>query len=96
VALPKHSVVSLEPIAETDEEGHFRFTRHGRHRVVRTASKRGVGASDRLEVRHYFRDQNRELEEPLQLSPLWSRIGAAPGSSLSDCPSTPLPTYATH
>jgi hypothetical protein len=53
----------------TDDQGHFRFTRHDRHRVVLTASKPGVGASGRLEVRLYFRNQNRELDEPLQLAP---------------------------
>jgi hypothetical protein len=71
VVLSERTIVSLEPIAETvtDDEGHFRFTRHDRHRVVLTASKPGVGASGRLEVRLYFRNQNRQLEEPLQLAP---------------------------
>jgi hypothetical protein len=71
VVLSERTIVSLEPIAQTvtDDAGRFGFTRHDRHRVVLSASKPGVGASGRLEVRLYFRNQNRELNEPLQLSP---------------------------
>ena len=71
VVLSERTIVSLDPIAETvtDAEGHFRFTGHDRHRVVLTASKPGIGQSGRLEVRLYFRNQNRELAEPLQLAP---------------------------
>jgi hypothetical protein len=71
VVLSERTIVSLDPIAKTvtDDEGHFRFTRHDRHRVVLTASKPELGASGRLEVRLYFRNQNRQLEEPLQLVP---------------------------
>jgi hypothetical protein len=70
VVLAERTIVSLDPIAETvtDDQGHFRFTRHERHRVVLSASKPGVGASGRLEVRLYFRNQNRELDQPLQLN----------------------------
>jgi hypothetical protein len=50
-------------------DGSFRFVKHDRHRVVLTASKDGVGASGRLEVRLYFRNQNRHLDEPLRLVP---------------------------
>lgn len=71
VVLSERTIVSMEPIAETmtDEQGRFEFTEHDRHRVVLSASKPGVGASGRLEVRLYFRNQNRELAEPLQLAP---------------------------
>jgi hypothetical protein len=71
VVLSERTIVSLDPIAETvtDDEGQFQFTHHDRHRVVLAASKPGVGASGRLEVRLYFRNQNRQLEEPLQLAP---------------------------
>ncbi|HEX5077565.1 MAG TPA: carboxypeptidase-like regulatory domain-containing protein [Geminicoccaceae bacterium] len=71
VVLSERTIVSLDPIAETvtDDQGNFRFTGHDRHRVVLTASKPGVGQSRRLEVRLYFRNQNRELAEPLQLAP---------------------------
>jgi hypothetical protein len=71
VVLSERTIVSLDPIArtETDDDGHFRFNRHDRHRVVLTASKPGLGASGRLEVRLYFRNQNRELDQPLQLAP---------------------------
>jgi hypothetical protein len=71
VVLSERTIVSLEPIAETvtDGAGQFRFTRHDRHRVVLTAAKPGVGESGRLEIRLYFRNQNRELDEPLLLSP---------------------------
>jgi hypothetical protein len=71
VVLSERTIVSLDPIAETvtDDDGRFAFTRHDRHRVVLSASKPGVGASGRLEVRLYFRNQNRELAEPLRLAP---------------------------
>jgi Carboxypeptidase regulatory-like domain len=71
VVLSERTIVSLEPIAETttDDQGHFLFTHHDRHRVVLTASKPGTGESGRLEVRLYFRNQNRELAEPLLLHP---------------------------
>jgi hypothetical protein len=71
VVLSERTIVSLEPIAETvtDDGGWFQFARHDRHRVVLTARKPGVGNSGRLEVRLYFRNQNFELDEPLQLTP---------------------------
>jgi hypothetical protein len=71
VVLSERTIVSLEPIAETmtDDQGHFEFTGHDRHRVVLTASKPDVGETGRLEVRLYFRNQNRELDQPLQLAP---------------------------
>jgi hypothetical protein len=70
VVLSERTIVSLDPIARTmtDDQGNFRFMGHDRHRVVLTASKPGLGNSGRLEVRLYFRNQNRELEEPLQLA----------------------------
>jgi hypothetical protein len=69
VVLAERTIVSLDPIAETrtDAEGAFRFVGHDRHHVVLTASKDGVGASGRLEVRLYFRNQNRRLDDPLKL-----------------------------
>jgi Carboxypeptidase regulatory-like domain len=71
VVLSERTIVSLEPIAETvtDDQGRFQFSRHDRHRVVLSARKAGVGASGRLEVSLYFRNQNRALEEPLRLAP---------------------------
>jgi len=70
VVLSERTLVSLEPIAETTTgaDGGFRFAKHDRHRVVLTASKDGVGASGRLEVRLYFRNQNRQLDQPLRLA----------------------------
>ena len=60
-----------EPIAETvtDDQGKFQFERHDQHRVVLTAKKPGVGESNRRGVRLYFKNQNRELDTPLLLSP---------------------------
>jgi Carboxypeptidase regulatory-like domain len=71
VVLSERTIVSLEPIAETvtDDAGRFQFTRHDRHRLVLSASKPEVGNSGRLEVRLYFRNQNLELAEPLELAP---------------------------
>jgi Carboxypeptidase regulatory-like domain len=71
VVLSERTIVSLEPIAETvtDGQGRFQFSRHDRHRVVLSARKAGVGASGRLEISLYFRNQNRALEEPLRLAP---------------------------
>ena len=69
VVLSERTLVSLEPIARTltGADGSFRFEKHDRHRLVLTASKEGVGESGRLEVRLYFRNQNRQLDEPLRL-----------------------------
>jgi Carboxypeptidase regulatory-like domain len=71
VVLSERTIVSLEPMAETvtDDQGRFQFSRHDRHRVVLSARKPGVGASGRREVSLYFRNQNRELAEPLRLAP---------------------------
>ncbi len=71
VVLSERTIVSLEPIAETvtDAAGRFRFERHDRHHVVLTAEKDGLGDSGRVEVRLYFRNQNKELGNPLRLSP---------------------------
>lgn len=70
VVLNERTIVSLAPIAETrsDPSGRFRFERHDRHALVLTASKEGVGASPRVEVRLYFRNQNRTLADPLTLT----------------------------
>ena len=71
VVLSERTIVSLAPIARTttDAEGRFRFERHGRHAVVLNASKPEVGRSGRVEIRLYFRNQNRELEVPVRLEP---------------------------
>jgi hypothetical protein len=71
VVLSERTLVSLEPIAKTTTgpDGGFRFEKHDRHRLVLTASKESVGKSGRLEVRLYFRNQNRHLSEPLRLLP---------------------------
>lgn len=71
VVLAERTVVSLTPIARTttDPSGNFRFTRHDRHALVLAAFKEGIGRSPRTEVRLWFRNQNRILEEPLRLAP---------------------------
>jgi hypothetical protein len=70
VVLNERTIVSLAPIAETrtDASGQFRFAQHDRHALVLTARKEGVGASPRVEVRLYFRNQNRTLADPLTLT----------------------------
>lgn len=71
ILLAERGVVSLAPLARTTSgpDGRFRFLRHDRHALALTASKEGVGRSPRLEVRLWFKNQNRVLEEPLRLSP---------------------------
>jgi hypothetical protein len=71
VVLSERTIVSLAPIAKTttDGEGRFRFERHGRHALVLNASKPGIGGSGRIEIRLYFRNQNRALEDPVRLEP---------------------------
>ena len=70
VVLNERTLVSLAPIAETrtDPAGRFRFERHDRHALVLTARKDGVGASPRVEVKLYFRNQNRTVADPLTLT----------------------------
>ena len=70
VVLNERTIVSLAPIAETrtDGQGQFRFEGHDRHALVLTARKEGVGASPRVEVKLYFRNQNRALADPLTLA----------------------------
>ena len=69
VVLSERTIVSLTPLLDTttDANGDFHFNKHDRHYVVLTASKDGIGSSDRYPVRLYFRNQNRQLNEPLRL-----------------------------
>ena len=71
VVLSERTIVSLTPMATTttDANGEFAFDKHDRHYVVLTASKDGLGKSQRREVRLYFRNQNRRLAEALRLQP---------------------------
>jgi Carboxypeptidase regulatory-like domain len=71
VVLSERTIVSLAPIAKTttDQDGRFRFERHGRHALMLNASKPEVGRSGRVEIQLYFRNQNRELEDPVRLEP---------------------------
>lgn len=67
VVLNEQTIVSLSPIAETvtDAAGAFRFEKHDRHALVLTAEKPELGQSPRVPVRLYFRNQNREMDEPI-------------------------------
>ena len=67
VVLSEQTITSLSPIAETttDEAGGFRFAGHDRHALVLTAEKAALGQSPRIDVRLYFRNQNRELATPI-------------------------------
>jgi hypothetical protein len=69
VVLSEMTIVAMHPLVKTasDAEGRFQFANHGRHKVVVTAAKQGVGKSDRLLVRLLFRNQNTALAEPLWL-----------------------------
>jgi len=71
VVLSERTIVSLAPIAEatTDAEGRFRFEKHDRHALVLNASREDLGRSSRVEIRLYFRNQNRRLDEPIRLEP---------------------------
>ena len=53
----------------TDAEGHFAFSGHRLHRLYLEASKEGSGRIGQREYRLYFKGQNMELDEPLQLRP---------------------------
>ena len=67
VVLSEQTITSLSPIAETvtDAEGGFRFERHDRHALVLTAEKAALGQSPRVDVRLYFRNQNRVMTAPI-------------------------------
>ena len=69
VVLSERTIVSLAPIAETvtDRDGGFRFNGHDRHALVLTVEKPELGQSGRIEVRLYFRNQNRRLRSPVVL-----------------------------
>jgi hypothetical protein len=72
VVLSERTIVSLAPIAETttDAEGRFRFEGHDRHALVLNAGREDLGRSGRIEIRLYFRNQNRLLDEPIRLDPV--------------------------
>ena len=67
VVLSEQTITSLSPIAETvtDEAGGFRFEGHDRHALVLTAEKAALGQSPRVDVRLYFRNQNRVMGTPI-------------------------------
>jgi hypothetical protein len=71
VILLKPGVVGFDRIdkTNTDGEGRFRFEKHEQHHPVLKAEKKGVGESELVDVRLYFRNQNRILSEPLRLKP---------------------------
>ncbi len=67
VVLSEQTITSLSPIAETvtDAAGGFRFAGHDRHALVLTAEKAALGQSPRVDVRLYFRNQNRVMAAPI-------------------------------
>jgi len=71
VTLLERSVTTLvvQDETRTDAEGRFRFDGHGQYAAVLTAEKPGLGSTPRRQVRLYFRNQNRELKEPLRIAP---------------------------
>ncbi|MCA0240972.1 MAG: carboxypeptidase-like regulatory domain-containing protein [Proteobacteria bacterium] len=71
VVLSRKTVTAVERVADTvtDSAGRFAFEHHGQYAVVLGARKSGIGSAPRRTVRLWFRDQNRDLAEPLVLSP---------------------------
>ncbi len=69
VTLSSKSVVAVERVGSvrTDALGHFLFENHGQYAVVLSARKSGVGSMRRRTVPLWFRNQNREISEPLVL-----------------------------
>jgi hypothetical protein len=69
VTLWQQAVTTLvvQDQATTDEEGRFRFEDHGQFAVILAAEKAGLGNSPRRRVDRYFRNQNRHLDQPLQI-----------------------------
>ncbi len=69
VQLSEQTIVSLTKLdsTTTDDQGRFKFVRHGQHSLVLTAQKDGVGASGRYPVRLLFRNQNYEMDEAVTL-----------------------------
>jgi len=52
----------------TGPDGRFRFTDNASHNIRLAAEKAGVGRTDRIPVRLYFRAQDVTLREPLRLA----------------------------
>jgi len=71
VTLYKPGVVGLDKIAValTNDEGQFYFEKHNQHHPVLKAEKAEVGASKFIDIRLYFKNQNRVRTEPLLLEP---------------------------
>lgn len=85
VVISELSLISLNVVARTttDEQGRFRFLGHGRHALVLAAEKPGVGRSPRREIRLYFRNQNRDLAEPVVLHAQAGSVPPAGGTRLA-------------
>ena len=52
----------------TGPDGGFRFTDNPSHNIQVSAQKPGLGASDRVPIRLFFKAQDTVLKEPLVLS----------------------------
>lgn len=71
VVLSRRTVTSVERVADTRSgaDGRFVFEQHGQYAVVLSARKGGVGSAPRRTVKLWFRNQDRDLNEPLVLAP---------------------------
>lgn len=71
VVLSRKTVTAVERVADTTSgpDGRFVFRDHGQYAVVLSARKAGVGSAQRRTIRLWFRNQNRELSQPLVLEP---------------------------
>lgn len=70
ITLLKQALIGFEEIDSqyTDEEGTFRFSRHNQHHPALQVEADGYSKSDLRRVRLYFRNQNRQMQQPIILS----------------------------
>lgn len=69
VTLYKPALIGLEEIATrtTDKAGRFRFEGHNQHHPALQARLSGKGESELRRVRLHFRNENRQLDQPIRL-----------------------------
>jgi hypothetical protein len=71
VVLSEKTLLVTAPRDEvfTDAEGYFKFEGHRLYHLYLKANKDDLGSSPSLEVRLYFKGQNKKLKEHLVLKP---------------------------
>ena len=70
VVLSERTILVAQPKgnATTGPDGSFRFDGHQLHRIYLEARKKEVGRFGPREYRLYFKGENLDLDEPLQLA----------------------------